>query len=147
MKKLILLVSFLIAFVGIQAQDFALSPRATYNSYTGVAADTVGGTNTIYKVCNVEKPYIYLYNVMVDIDTVSGGGGNDVSCILAGSNDNVNYTTITDVTFAASADTVFTYSDVSTGVLWRFLKFSMTGDGSSAAVELQNLNVKVAPKP
>lgn len=148
MKRLIIIFSLLFAFVGLQAQgDFGLTTNATYKGYTGVSTDTLTGTRSLAKVCKVEKPYIYLYNVSVDIDTLAGGGDNAVSCILAGSNDNSIYTTITDVTFAATADTTWTYSDVSTGVLWRFLRLTLTGDGSSAGVELQKMNVKVSPKP
>lgn len=146
MKKLFILLSFLFVFVNIQAQDFALNTNQTYKSYDGTATDVIAGATSLHKICKVEKGYIYYYNITVDIDTVTGGGGNAVSCILAGSNDNVNFTTITDVTYAASADTVFRYADVSTGVLWRYLRFTMTGDGASAAAELQKFNVKVAAK-
>lgn len=147
MKKLLFIIIGLLAFTALQAQDFGINPKATYNYYTGTAADTVQGTNSITKVVKVNKPYIYLYNVTVDIDTLAGGGDEAISCILAGSNDNIFYTTITDVTYAATADTTFNYSDVSTGVLWRFLRLTLTGDGSSAYSELQKLDVKVAPKP
>jgi hypothetical protein len=147
MKKILFIIIGLLAFTALQAQDFGISPKTTYNYYTGTAADTVQGTNSITKVVEVNKPYIYLYNVTVDIDTLAGGGDEAISCILAGSNDNVFYTTITDVTYAATADTTFNYSDVSTGVLWRFLRLTLTGDGSSAYSELQKLDVKIAPKP
>lgn len=192
MKKLILLISLLIVFVGVQAQDFGISPKGTYVSYTGLAADTVSGTTTISKTVKINRTYLYYYDFMVDIDTVSGGGDNPVSCVLSGSNDNVNFTTITDVTYGASADTVFSYTNIGTrftetigavtvaayiitasdsiiysdtlnvaaqtitsagnttaegGLMWRFLKLTLTGDGASAAIELQAIRVKIVKIP
>ena len=192
MKKLIFLLIGLFAFIAVQAQDFALSPKATYTTYTGLAADTVSGTTTISKTVKINKTYLYYYDLMVDIDTVSGGGDNPVSCILSGSNDNVNFTTITDVTYGASADTVFSYTNIGTrftetvgavtiagyiitasdsiiysdtlnvaaqtitsagnvtvegGVMWRYLKLALTGDGASAAVKLEAIRVKIVKIP
>ncbi len=142
MKKLIIFLVFLFAAIGLQAQgDIGLTTNGTYKGYTGTVADTISGTSsTLSKVCKVNKGYLYFYTVTMDIDSLGAG---TVSCILSGSNDNVNYTSITDVTYSASVDTVFNYTDVSTGVLWNFLKFTMTGDGSTSHAELQKFNVKV----
>lgn len=192
MKKIILIIIGLFAFAVLQAQDFALNPKATYVSYTGVASDTIGGTSSISLTVKINRTYLYYYDFMVDMDTVSGGGDNPVSCVLSGSNDNVNFTTITDVTYGASADTVFSYTNIGTrftetigavtvaayiitasdsiiysdtlnvaaqtitsagnttaegGLMWRFLKLTLTGDGASAAIELQAIRVKIVKIP
>ncbi len=192
MKKIIILFSLLIAFVAIQAQDFGLTSNNTYVAYTGTATDLVAGTASLSKTVKINKIYLYYYDVVVDIDTTSGGGSEPVSCILAGSNDNVNFTTITDVTYGASADTVFSYTNIGSrftetigavtngayiitasdsiiytdtlnvaaqtitsagnvlvekGIMWRYLKLTLTGDGASAAVELQAIRVKIVKIP
>lgn len=148
MKKIILLFGLIIGFVYVQAQDFSIPVKETYKEYAGVAGDTVTGATTLSKTMLINKDYLYYYEVLVDVDTVSGGGGNSVSCILYGSNDNVNYSSITDVTYSASADTIIRYTNLAaTGIMWRYLKLALTGDGSSAAVELQAIKVKIVQIP
>lgn len=200
MKKFILILIGLFAIATLQAQDFALSPKGTYVSYTGVAADTVTGATTISRTVKINKDYLYYYNLLVDIDTLTGGGDEPVSCVLSGSDDNVNFTTITDVTFGASVDTIFSYTNISAtgtqtlgsytstqaafvvladttglsgyfadtlsypevvttisaqtitipseiGIMWRYLKLTLTGDGSSAKIELEAIRVKIVKIP
>jgi hypothetical protein len=198
MKKLIFIIGFIFVALGLYAQgDIGLTGNSTYREYTGTAADTVQGTNAISKVVKIDKDYLYYYDVLVDLDTLSGGGGYGVSCVLSGSNDATNYTTITDVTFAASADTVFSYTNLAAtatqtmgsytstqptytyyadsvasdsteyvipqivttigaqtvtvptevGVMWRFLKLTLTGDNASTYAELQAIRVKVVKIP
>jgi len=143
MKKLILLFSILFVSTGLFAQgDFGLSTNSTYRGYDGVSTDTLTGVRSLAKTCKVNKDFLYFYTITMDVDTV-GASTAATSCILSGSNDNVNFTTITDQTFQGTVDTVWNYTDVSTGVLWRFLKVTMTGDGATSGVELQKFNVKV----
>lgn len=216
MKRFIFLISLLVATIAIQAQDFTL--RGTEATYTGKATDLVAGATSLAKVCEISKDFLYYYNIIVDIDTTAGGGSNAVSCILAGSDDNTNYYTITDVTFGATADTIIQYTNIGTrftetigavtiashdevhkgttgiaaytitasdsilyddtlnvaaqtytytdtvtvaaqtlssagntivegGKMWKYLRVTLTGDGASAAVELQAIRVKVVKIP
>lgn len=149
MKKLILLLSLILVFVGVQAQDITVSSKVTYEVYstTDSDADTIKGETTLSKEILVKKSYLYFYDVIADIDTLTGGGGNPLSCVLWGSNDQARWFSITDVTFNATTDTVIRYTDVSTGVMWRYLKQTITGDGASAAAKLEHLDIKIAPKP
>lgn len=149
MKKLILLLSLTLVYVGVQAQDITVSSKSTYGIYTtnDSDADTIKGATTLSKEILVKKEYLYFYDVIADIDTLTGGGGNSLSCVLWGSNDKVHWFNITDVTFNATADTVIRYTDVSTGVLWNYLKQTIAGDGASAAAQLMSLDIKIAPKP
>ena len=138
-----------IVFVGVQAQDVTVSSKSTYGVYStnDSDADTIKGATSLSKTILLKKSYLYFYDVIVAIDTLTGGGGNSLSCVLWGSNNQVDYFSITDVTFNASADTVIRYTDVSTGVMWNYMKHTITGDGASAAAKLKSLDTKIAPKP
>lgn len=199
MKKIILFLSALFISIGLFAQgDIGLTTNGTYREYTGTAADTVKATASINKVIKIDKDYLYYYEVLADIDTLVGDYG--VSCVLSGSNDNVSYSTITDVTFAGTADTIIRYTNLAStasqtmgsytltqptfnvtadtaglsgyfadtlvypqvittvgaqtvtvptevGVMWRFLKLTLTGDNASTSAELEAIKVKVVKVP
>jgi hypothetical protein len=98
----------------------------TYRVYTGQTGDTaISGTNASvsWKV-NIDK--LYFYQVEASLDEITNGA-NSIA-ILYGSNDNTTYyeidtlaTTFTG-TEAQSADGVVGLQDLTTGVMWRYLK-------------------------
>ena len=192
------------------AQDFSINVRSTYGTYTGVATDVVDTIETLSKVVDVNRACLYYYDVLIDIDTVSGGGGEAVTVALSGSNDNSNYTSITSLTYAASADTIIRLNNLSGttqtiasytitsnivdtvatynlvtdttglsgypadtvivpqvtsttegtqtvasqtitynegGIMWNYLKVTLTGTTADSNVELQAIKVKVVEIP
>jgi hypothetical protein len=145
MKKFIFLLSLVLVGFVAQAQDVNMKV-GTYGSYAYAGVSDITGTaGTINKTFFTSKDYIYLYNVTVDIDTFSGTGTNTV--YLKGSNDGVNYYTITSKTHkSTSGDTVIQFNDVSTGVLWRYLRVTETA-GSSTRTKIGSIAVKISAKP
>lgn len=196
--------------VMLNAQDFSINVKSTYGTYTGVATDVVDTIESISKVVDVNRGYLYYYDVLIDIDTLSGGGGEAVTVALSGSNDNVNYTSITSLTYAASADTIIRLNNLSGttqtiasytitsnlvdttsayniitdttglsgypadtmavpqvtsttegtqtvaaqtitfnqgGIMWNYLKVTLTGTTANSYVELQAIKVKVVEIP
>jgi len=132
MKKLILIFSSLLISLGLFAQgDIGLTTNGTYRAYTGTAADTIKATGNVTKTIKIDKDYLYYYEVLLDIDTLSGGGSNSVSCILYGSNDNVNYSSITDETFAATADAIIRYTNLSATGTETIAAFTMYADSTT----------------
>ena len=129
MKKLFILVSLLFAVIAINAQvrtaavDFS---AVSYFEYTGVAGDTmVNGTNTTIDWA-VPRGDIYLYYVEAELDEISGSA-NGIA-ILQGSLNGQDFveidtlgTVVTGVE-AQSADGTVMISDLSTGVVWRYLR-------------------------
>ena len=157
MKKLFLL-SFLFALsVSIMAQSGTTVAfgNATYASYTPVASDTIGGTATKYWTFFVNKPELYFYCSTVRINqrtTVGRNIGNHVTLTLMGSIDGTNFITIDTclvhpTTGNQGSDKVLNWTyDVSTGVLWRYLKVQAVGGDANKGATLASLALKVGLK-
>jgi len=207
MKKLFIFLAILsIGAIGF-AQDFSMNARSTYATYTGTSTDVVDTIESLSKVLDVNKGYLYYYDIIIDIDT---NGTDNATIVFAGSNDNVNYTTINSITYAASADTIIRLSNLSGttqtiasytitsnladtvstynmitdttglsgypadtisvgqvtsttegtqtvasqtitfnegGVMWNYLKFTITGVHADTDLELQAIRVKVVEIP
>jgi hypothetical protein len=111
MKRLVLLAMLAILGIALSAQDVVLRGSQTYAKYRGVATDVIDAAENLDKIFVINKDYWYNYIMVVDIDTNTDATDETLSCLLQGSYDNTNYTTITDVTFYVSDDTVITYSN------------------------------------
>jgi hypothetical protein len=124
MKKLVFILAVLAIGMIATAQDFNLK---TYLSYTGVASDTVNGSSDYeYVTWQVLQDGLYYYQVEAEIDEISGSATAYVQ--LEGSNDNSHWNLIDTLatysggTEAVTADNTVYLGDLSTGVMWRYLR-------------------------
>jgi len=135
MKKLIFLFGIFAALsMTVMAQDATVRHNATNFNVLLDAADTISdNSTTLSKVIGIgAKQSIQLYSIQVSLDSLSGTPTED--WVLAGSIDNVNYTTITTVSWAGtSGDTTFVITDVSTGVAWPYMRLQGTESGTAKA--------------
>ena len=114
MRKFILLVCSMIVAIITNAQDIRMGNNATYVGFTGAAGDTLRSTTTtVSKSIHINKSYLYYYSIIVDIDTLQGGGNTAVTVALTGSEDNTNYYSITSQTWGATADTIIRFHNLS----------------------------------
>ena len=128
MKK-ILSVIFLFALVASafgQVMTTTLDFSAkSYYEYTGAAGDTAVSGTDYYVYWGVPRTDLYLYRVEAELDEISGSA-NGIA-ILQGSLNGMDWTEIdtlanTAGTEAQSADATVFIQDVSTGVLWRYMR-------------------------
>jgi hypothetical protein len=121
MKKVILLLLFAIGMIA-SAQSFN---SKIYYEYTGVAGDTaISGTDAAVS-WQVLRNDIYLYRVEVELDEISGSA-NGIA-ILQGSLNNSDWFEIdtlanTSGTEAQTGDATVLIEDLSTGVVWRYMR-------------------------
>jgi hypothetical protein len=158
MKK-ILILSFLLALsVGLMAQSgttTVFGSTSTSASYTGIAADTLNGTSaaTKYWTFDVRKPNLYYYVVTARFDavtTTTRAAGSHIILTMAGSVDNTNWVTLDTTLFHPAATgnyrmgtTLVPASDVATGVLWRYLKFTAVASDANKAALLKFISIKI----
>ena len=141
MKKLIFLFGiFAFLSMTVMAQNTETVQRLGTNfNFTLDAGDTISDNSTTLSKTIVlkGKQSVQLYSIQVSLDSISGTPTE--AWVLAGSLDNSNWTTITTVNWAGtSADTTFYYTDVSTGVLWSYVRVMGT-EGGTAKAQLTTL--------
>ena len=119
--------------VSAQDRNKSMGTNASNVTFTGTAGDTITDTDSwSYQWNLASKNKRQGYHLMVKLDSVSGTPAD--ACVLAGSDDNVTFNTITTVSWTGTtSDTTFYYSDVATGVLWRYLRLTITGTGTQKA--------------
>jgi len=131
----VLFVFGLLIFAGqMMAQDAFLSANGSNAVITLDAGDTLSNNSTtLSKVFYVgNKDAVQLYSIQATVDSVSGTPTE--AWVLAGSLDGSNYTTITTVNWTGTdGDTTFMYTDVSTGVAWKYLRVRGTESGTAKA--------------
>lgn len=135
MKKLLFLFGiFALLSMTVEAQDATVTRNGTNFNVLLDAGDTISdNSTTLSKTIGVgNKVSVQLYSIQVSLDSISGTPTE--AWVLAGSMDNSNWTTITTVSWAGtSSDTVFYYTDVSTGVLWPYMRVMGTESGTAKA--------------
>ena len=137
MKKLIFFIGIIAAFMlsaEVVAQDATVARNGTNFNVLLDAGDTISNNSTtLYKVIGVgNKQSVQLYSIQVSLDSISGTPTEAI--VLAGSLDNVNYTTITTVNWTGTAsDTTFYYTDIATGVAWPYMRVYITESGTAKA--------------
>jgi hypothetical protein len=154
MKKLILFLGLLFIAVGLFAQSGTVVTMGNVNTakYTPVAADTVNGTSATskYWIFLVNKPCLYYYVVTARVDavtTTSRSAGSHCILTMAGSIDGTNYITMDTTLFHPttgnfSLGTVHTVAyDVSTGVLWKYIKFTLVPSDANKGAKLYSLAI------
>ena len=137
MKKIIYIIGLFAAFLfsaELMAQDAIVMRNGTNFEVSLDAGDTISNNSTtLSKVIGVgNKLSVQLYSIQVSLDSISGTPTE--AWVLAGSLDNSNWTTITTVNWTGTAsDTTFYYTDISTGVLWPYLRVGGTESGTAKA--------------
>ena len=133
MKKYIFLLTIFAALcMTVAAQDATVARLGSNFEVTLDAGDTLSATAlTLSKVIGIGgKPAVQLYSIQVTLDSISGTPA--VSTVLAGSMDNSFYTTISTVAWAGTTgDTTFIITDVSTGVMWPYMRVKSTESGTA----------------
>lgn len=132
--KYIFVLAFVFVTGQIYAQDVYVSKNGANAEVSLDAGDTLSNNSTtLSKVFYLgNKDAVQLYSIQVSADSISGTPA--VAWVLGGSLDNSNYTTITTVNWAGSADdTTFVYTDISTGVAWPYLRVRGTITGTAKA--------------
>ncbi len=129
MKKMITMLAFAFVAFAASAQIPANSTldftAKYYYEYTGLAGDTaVSGTNSVITWV-VPRNDLYLYRVEAELDEISGSA--NCIAILQGSINGSDFFGIdtlanTSGVEAQSADATVLIQDLSTGVLWRYLR-------------------------
>lgn len=129
MKRMLFIVGLVFVVISINAQVRSTATKFSaknYYEYTGVTGDTIlDGTTD----CNIDfvvpRQGLYFYRVEVELDEISGS--STCISILQGSlngNDFTEIDTLADAngTEALSSDGTVSIQDVSTGVMWRYLR-------------------------
>ena len=134
-KRIIFLIGIIALFAfNVQAQDAIVSRNGTNFNIALDAGDTLSNNSTtLSKTIGIgAKQAIQLYSITVTLNSISGTPTEAV--VLAGSLDNVNWTTITTVSWTGTAsDTTIIYTDVSAGVAWPYVRVQSTESGTAKA--------------
>jgi hypothetical protein len=134
MKNILFIFVALLFAVTVAAQDETVGRGGTNFNVALDAGDTLSNNSTtLSKTIGVgAKLAVQLYSIQVTVDSISGTPTE--AWVLAGSMDNVNWTTITTVNWTGtSSDTTFHYTDISTGVAWPYLRVKGTESGTAKA--------------
>jgi hypothetical protein len=152
MKKIFILSFLLCLSVSLMAQRASSTTAigaGTLKTLTLTAADTITQGGTAYWTFNVNQPDSYYFCFAAAIDTVTHAT-NRLSCTIWGSMDNTNFvnTGITQVniypTAGGGADTTFQMTQVTTPVLWKYLKFRLVSlDANVVGAKLSGLSLKI----
>ena len=134
-----------------------LSSTGYYN-YTPLAGDTIHGSDPAstshYVTFATNRNKLYYFSFICKLDTIKTHNrvlSNHVWVQVLGSltnpTGNDGWVAIgSPVKFGASVDSTFSYSDVATGVLWRYLKIRFSGITAAKCSKLSSLTLKIADK-
>ncbi len=128
MKKLITILALLVFAINLSAQrsgsTTVLSSNEIQKTLTMTTADTITQHGTVYWVFNINKPRLSYFAFAVKLDTITNAETNHVYVDVYGSLDGSNYvaTGATQWKYGGTCDSTNTLYDVSTGVLWKYLK-------------------------
>lgn len=162
MKKIIALISVILLFAVSMSAQFGttktLLPNQTSIAVTPVAGDTIHGSDaastTHYYTFAINKPKLQYFSFIVKLDSTKTHNrvlANHVWVQVLGSltnpTGNDGWVAIgSPVKYGASIDSTFSYSDVSTGVLWKYLKIRFSGITDDKCSTLSKLELKVGEK-
>ena len=132
MKRILILLAFIALVASVNAQS-AINTKviSLYTEYTGTDAnaDTLTDTGTITRYWNINRDNIYLFKLEVDMDETSGTSG--IHTIWSGSMNGTDNWTALGAADTLTADGTTDETDLSTGVVWRYLKLVVTGYGTT----------------
>ena len=170
MKKFLILMIGLLFVITLQAQTsgttYGLASSVTSSTAFNLSKvtfwrgtqlkDSISGTASKNWVFDIAKGNLYYYQVVCSYDTVLRGHrvlGNHVIVALSGSVDGVYYTQIDSILYHPTSRYVtggdygairsVKMKDVSTGVLWRYLRVTATGQDANKCAIISKLMVKV----
>ena len=167
MKKILIILGLLFFAVSLQAQVmgttkalngaslYVITPSTTVKT---TAADSINGSDaastTKFVTFDVNRPKLYYFTVQCQLDSTKLHHrvlANHVWVQVLGSmtngTGNSAWTAIGNpVKYGASVDSTFAISDVSTGVLWRYIKVRFSGITANKCSTLNTLIIKVADK-
>jgi hypothetical protein len=173
MKKLILILAGIFALMTISlgqttGTTYTLGTNETYKvafNYTHTGdwdatslKDSIGGATTLYWIFAVNKSALYYYQFLFEYDTVLTVGraaGNHVTYNTYGSVNGTYWTKLDSCLMhpttaylpAAQLTTATSHSqslkDVTTGVLWRYLKFEAVGGDANTCSITSKLALKI----
>ncbi|MBE9468979.1 MAG: hypothetical protein IMY72_11770 [Bacteroidetes bacterium] len=123
-----------------QSYDVRFDKADTYRTAWTTDADTINGVSTVSKVFKVAKPY--KYSVQMQMSAVKVYADSTCVFTLYGSMDAVNYTSIASQIWSITGDTTIMLSGSSLG--WRFLKGSLTGNGSATRAIFGKTHVNIS---
>jgi len=162
MKKIIALISVMLLFAVSATAQFGstktMLPAQTSIVYTPVAGDTIHGSDaastTHFVTFAINKPKLQYFSFIVKLDSTKTSNrvlANHVWVQVLGSltnpTGNDGWVAIgSPVKYGATVDSTFSYSDVSTGVLWKYLKIRFSGITADKCSTLSKLELKVADK-
>jgi hypothetical protein len=137
----------------------------TYTHTTKYSAtqlkDSIGGATTLYWIFAVNKSQLYYYQFLFEYDTIliaARAAGNHVTFNTYGSIDGTYWTKLdsclmhpttsylpayVSVIAAQAALTSQSLKDVSTGVLWKYLKFEAVGADANTCSICSKLALKI----
>lgn len=152
MKKIFIL-SFLLAFSTVlmaqrSGSTTTLLPNETTKVLTMTAADSLPQATTKYWVFAINKPKAQYFAVAVAVDTIVHACNHTWVDVL-GSLDGTNYvsTGATQVKYGGTADSTFQLYDVTTGVMWKYLKVQFVNkDYNAVGARVTGLSIKVGDK-
>ena len=152
MKKIILL-SFLLAIGTVlmaqrSGSTTTLLPNETTKVLTMTAADSLPQATTKYWVFAINKPKAQYFAVAVAVDTIVHACNHTWVDVL-GSLDGTNYvaTGATQVKYGGTVDSTFQLYDVTTGVMWKYLKVQFVNkDYNAIGARVTGLSIKVGDK-
>lgn len=129
-------------------------PQENYVKVNTTAADTVGGTNVKYWIFNLSKSKPQFYSYVMKLDTIrvhSRGAGNRLQVKHYGSLDGSTWVQIGSTFFynrnaGTLGDSTFAVTDISTGVLWKYLKLEFTGVVANKCSKPQSFTLKIVDK-
>ena len=176
MKKFIAFMIFgLLLIAGMQAQtsgtQYTIPTNGSYvqalnYSHTGdwdatTLKDSIGGATTLYWTFAINKTRLYYYQFLFEYDTVLTVGraaGNHVTLNTYGSINGSYWTKLDSCLMhpttaylpAAQLTTASSHSqslkDVTTGVLWRYLKFEAVGGDANTCSIISKLSLKIGER-
>lgn len=138
MKRILAIFAALIFAVAVNAQDHTFVYGGTAGVTNATASAKVAAYNYVFKV-DVPAPVLYTYSLHLDDNT----GSNTATAVLAGSLDNVNYKTITSVSYkGAGSDTTIIGNITANPVTYKYLRWTIT---PSDTIWVKSIYMSVLP--
>ena len=147
MKNLLIILSLLLSMFLIsasaQAQDKVLQKGTSFETYTGVDADTLSADETwSYSVLSYSD-YGKFHNVKVNLDSISGTPTCDIKLQGKVFSDD-SWTDIETVSWAGTtSDTTFTFSEASTAKYYRYYKVLIDTDATEQSLSIGYIYFKL----
>lgn len=151
MKKYILIFSILFFALGMSAQktlSTTLQPGQTYTEKSDplVASDSLhtAGDSVFYWTISLNKPVEVLYDVQVELDSLSGTPDYDVDLKYKVFENDSWTDAETDVTWdGTSSDTTITFTEHSTAIFATQIQLQVNGQASTGGAKVSKLSLKL----